>query len=98
MKKAATKQTEKTLPAKKAISIYEAKTNFSKLVERAKAGETVVIGAYGKEEVKLVPVKKKNKIQFGTLAHMYPPIDDKALRESEPEIIAMSGLNDGVEW
>ena len=33
-----------------AIPIHEAKTNLSKLVKRAAAGETIYIGAYGKPE------------------------------------------------
>ncbi|MDR0455203.1 MAG: hypothetical protein LBH20_00785 [Treponema sp.] len=35
------------------ISMHEAKTNLSKLVKRAAAGETIYIGAYGKPEVML---------------------------------------------
>ena len=38
------------------ISIHEAKSNLSKLVKRAAAGETIYIGAYGKPEVTLTPV------------------------------------------
>jgi len=37
----------------KTISIHEAKTNLSKLVKRAAAGESIYIGAYGKPEVVL---------------------------------------------
>lgn len=48
------------------ITIYEAKTNFSKLVKRAAAGETVLIGAFGKPEVMLVAAKPAKKaVQFG---------------------------------
>ena len=47
------------IPAK-TISIHEAKTNFSKLVKRAEAGETIYIGAYGKPEVVLSPADQKN--------------------------------------
>jgi len=36
------------------VSIHEAKTNFSKLVKQAAAGETIYIGAYGKPEAMLV--------------------------------------------
>jgi len=47
-------------PAKnETISIHEAKTNFSKLVKRAAAGETIYIGAYGKPEVTLTVVDQK---------------------------------------
>jgi antitoxin (DNA-binding transcriptional repressor) of toxin-antitoxin stability system len=35
------------------VSIHEAKTNLSKLVKRAAAGETIYIGAYGMPEVVL---------------------------------------------
>jgi len=34
----------------KTIPIHEAKSNLSKLVKRAAAGETIYIGAYGKPE------------------------------------------------
>jgi prevent-host-death family protein len=36
-------------------NIHEAKTHFSKLVERAAAGEEIIIGKAGKPVVKLVP-------------------------------------------
>jgi antitoxin (DNA-binding transcriptional repressor) of toxin-antitoxin stability system len=38
------------------LSIHEAKTNLSRLVKRAAAGETIYIGAYGKPEVALKAV------------------------------------------
>ena len=38
------------------VSIHEAKTNLSKLVKRAAAGETILIGAYGKSEAAIVPL------------------------------------------
>jgi prevent-host-death family protein len=38
------------------VNMHEAKTNFSKLVELALAGEEVVIARHGKPLVKLVPV------------------------------------------
>jgi prevent-host-death family protein len=37
------------------VNIHEAKTNFSRLVERAAAGEEIVIGKAGKPVAKLVP-------------------------------------------
>lgn len=36
-------------------NIHQAKTHFSKLVERAEAGEEIVIGRAGKPVAKLVP-------------------------------------------
>lgn len=38
------------------INVYEAKTNLSKLIDRALAGEDVVIARAGKPMVRLVPV------------------------------------------
>ena len=42
-------------------NIHEAKTHFSRLVERAAAGETVIIAKAGKPLVKLVPVEAPAK-------------------------------------
>jgi prevent-host-death family protein len=48
-------------------TIHAAKTNLSKLVARAEAGEEVVL-ARGKDPVvKIVPVTPKPKRQFGRL-------------------------------
>jgi prevent-host-death family protein len=40
-------------------NIHEAKTHFSKLVERAAAGEEIVIGKAGKPVARLVPYKEE---------------------------------------
>lgn len=42
----------------KVTNIHEAKTHFSKLVERAAAGEEIVIGKAGKPVVRLVPYRE----------------------------------------
>lgn len=73
---------------KNTISIYEAKTNFSKLVAKAKKGEEVVIGAYGEPEVMLVPYKKKNKLNIGVWDHKGIKFDDDIVN-SDPEIVKM---------
>jgi prevent-host-death family protein len=39
------------------VNIHAAKTNLSKLIEKAEAGEEVVIARNGKPAVKLTPVK-----------------------------------------
>jgi prevent-host-death family protein len=41
------------------VNMHEAKTHLSKLVERAEAGEEIVISRAGKPAAKLVPVPKK---------------------------------------
>ena len=43
------------------VNIHEAKTHFSKLVERAEAGEEIVIARAGKPVAKLVPVPAEAK-------------------------------------
>lgn len=43
------------------VNIHEAKTHFSKLVERVEAGEEVVIARAGKPVAKLVPYIDRTK-------------------------------------
>jgi len=43
------------------INLYDAKTNLSKLVERAAAGEEIVIAKAGKPKAKLVPYDETPK-------------------------------------
>jgi prevent-host-death family protein len=49
----------------KFTNIYEAKTTFSKLVERAELGEEVVIARAGKPVVKLVPYEPSKRRREG---------------------------------
>jgi antitoxin (DNA-binding transcriptional repressor) of toxin-antitoxin stability system len=54
------------------IPMHEAKSNLSKLVKRAAAGETIYIGAYGKPEAMLIapealPKKKPVSEAFGCM-------------------------------
>lgn len=48
------------------VTIHAAKTNLSKLIEAAQAGEEVIIAKGKKPVAKLVPVAKK-KFQVGLL-------------------------------
>jgi prevent-host-death family protein len=41
------------------LSLYEAKTHLSTLVDRAAAGEEIVITKYGRPCARLVPLKSK---------------------------------------
>lgn len=52
------------------VSMLNAKTTLSQLVKRAAAGETILLGAYGKPEAKLVPVNAEPtpKKRIGILA------------------------------
>lgn len=47
------------------FGVHEAKTHFSKLLERALAGEDVIITRSGQPLVKLVPVPRGGKPNLG---------------------------------
>jgi prevent-host-death family protein len=49
------------------VSIHVAKTNLSKLVARAEAGEEIIIARGRKPVAKLVPLAPKTKRVFGAL-------------------------------
>jgi prevent-host-death family protein len=52
----------------KTVNVHEAKTHLSRLVERAAAGEEVIIAKAGKPMARLVPfVSKPNTKKFGLL-------------------------------
>ena len=53
MEKIKTRTKAKTKTKTNVVTIHEAKSNLSKLVKRAMAGETIYIGAYGKPEAEL---------------------------------------------
>ena len=47
------------------INLYEAKTKLSKLVDRAAAGEEIIIARAGKPKAKLVPYEGPAKRRIG---------------------------------
>lgn len=50
------------------VNVHAAKTNLSRLIERAEAGEEIVIGRAGKPVAKLVPYRpERRKRTFGLL-------------------------------
>ncbi len=70
-------------------NLYEAKTQLSQLVDRALAGEEVIICRAGKRLVRLVPVEAPTPRKPGQLAGMAVPdtaaaplTDDEAARWS----------------
>jgi antitoxin (DNA-binding transcriptional repressor) of toxin-antitoxin stability system len=74
------------------ISMHQAKSNLSQLVKRAAAGETILIGAYGKAEAKLTAAidEPTSKKKLGTLAGTLripedfdAPLDDDIIAEFE---------------
>lgn len=49
----------------KTVNLHAAKTNLSRLVDEAAAGEEIVIAKAGKPMVRLVPVARKERLGFG---------------------------------
>ena len=70
----------------KQVNIHEAKTKLSKLVERAEAGEEIVIARAGKPAAKLVPVtKSRGRRRLGLLDGKFQVPDD--FNEPLPESV-----------
>ena len=85
------------------ITIYEAKTNLSKLVKRATAGETVYIGSYGKPEAILTaatPAKYTAELRKGFFGCMKGEIeladgwDDPLPADIVDSFYSMQGLQE----
>lgn len=49
----------------KVVTIYDAKSNLSKLVKSAQAGKTIYIGAFGVPQAVLAPIPKQAEIKLG---------------------------------
>ncbi len=68
------------------VNMHEAKTNLSKLVEEAIAGEEVIIAKAGTPLVMLVPVSKGGGLRsFGRLKGQIEMSDD--FNETSDEVI-----------
>ena len=67
------------------INLSAAKTNLSKLVDRAAAGEEIVIAKAGKPKAKLVPYRTGKKRKFGQnllgITYISDDFDDPLLPE-----------------
>jgi prevent-host-death family protein len=55
------------------MNIYDAKTHLSRLIDRAQAGEDIVIARAGKPLVRLVPIEDALPRQPGLLKHLAIP-------------------------
>jgi len=85
------------------VSIHEAKTNLSKLIKQAMAGETIYIGSYGKPEVALTAVNQKKinaKLREGFIGCMKGKItfnegwDDPLPDDIIDEMYSMRGFEE----
>jgi prevent-host-death family protein len=77
------------------IKIHDAKTNLSKLIARAEAGEEIIIARGDKPVVRIEPLNpaKKNPRIAGALAHLGSRIPDNLFLEplSDDELNAWEG-------
>ena len=61
----------------KSVNIHEAKTHFSRLIERVEAGEEFIIAKAGRPAARLVPIDTARKpVRIGGLKAPTPVPDD----------------------
>ena len=83
MSKLAKSKTKSEVQNKTQVNMHEAKTNFSKLVEKALQGEEVVIARNGTPLVRLEPVSKPKALRPVGL-HRQEVGEDFVKRSMEP--------------
>lgn len=57
------------------MSIYEAKTNFSKYVDLALQGDEVIVTNRGQDVIGLTPLKNQSQCGYGVLAESFGDFD-----------------------
>ena len=72
------------------VNVHEAKTQLSKLIAAAEAGDDVVIARKGKPAVRLVPVQAGG-FQFDSLAHLVNRLPDFDEPMGEDELARWEG-------
>ena len=75
------------------FNVHDAKTNLSKLIEAALAGEEVIIARDSKPVVRLVPVGKCG-FKFGSLSHLVGEIPDFLEPMDEEDLRLWEGRGD----
>ncbi len=68
------------------VNVHEAKTHLSRLLDRAAAGEEIVIGRAGTPVARLVALEPGRSVEFGRLAGR---IDMSGFDEADDEIERM---------
>lgn len=85
------------------INLYEAKTNLSDLVERACAGEEIIIAKAGKPKARLMPLEeaKKQPRQFGQnalgITYIAPDFYDDLPLEMFDEPVFPDGMPEEIQ-
>ena len=77
------------------VTVHEAKTQLSRLIEAALAGEEVVIARGSKPVVRLVPLSRSG-VRFGLLKDRVPPSSAPDFLEpmDEAELVLWEGYGD----
>jgi prevent-host-death family protein len=75
----------------KVVNMHTAKTQLSRLVEEAEAGEDVVLARAGKPVVRLVPVRPRTKRRLGQWRGKVSMSDDFDAPLSAEELAAWEG-------
>ena len=80
--------------ATKIVNVHAAKTNLSRLLERAEAGEEIVIGRAGKPIARLVPyVTERPRRIFGRMRGEvrilpgFDELDEEIVRDFEDSVL-----------
>ena len=72
------------------VNVHNAKSQLSKLIAAAEAGDDVVIARKGKPAVRLVPVKSDG-FEFDTLANLVDTVPDFDEPMDEDELALWEG-------
>lgn len=69
------------------VNVHDAKTHLSKLLERARAGEVIILAKAGKPYARLVPLGPAEPVErlLGRLAGQVPPVDDAVFFDPLPD-------------
>lgn len=72
---------------KAVVSVHDAETHLSKLLDRAHTDEEIVLAKAGKPYARLVPLGLEEPVEpvLGRLANRLPPIDDSGFSGKLPD-------------
>jgi prevent-host-death family protein len=70
----------------KVVNVHEAKTHLSRLLEKAHAGEEIILAKAGKPYARLMPLEKMEERQPGRYPHTIPDSFFDQLPEDELEM------------
>lgn len=78
----------------KQVNVYEARGQFSKLLEQVEAGEEIVIARNGKPIVRLLPVERPTR-HFGRWQGLLPVASDEDWARSDEAVAALFAASVG---